>query len=521
MTFHLSLDALNWAIAHVRKFGDTDIFPRPFEFAAVDFAWDSIRNHLAASDLDLWATRSKRVCLTPKGRYAYRVSTQLDPLDTLVFLGLTYEIGERLEAYRMPSAEAVVMSHRFSPEADGAIYDRSSNWSSFMERCQGLAELPQVTHVVLADISDFFHRIYHHRIENTLDAAGGGSQARVIMKLLQQWSGGVSYGLPVGPSPSRLLADVSLDDVDQFLRAEGAIFCRYSDDYRIFCVSYRDAYDKLSRLADLLCRHHGLTLQQGKTAVVSVDTFQERHLSTPESEELRNLVTKFDDLMTQLGLGGRYEDIDYEDLDPEQQELVDQLNLEGLVRRQLAERDVDIGLMRFLLRRLAQLDDCDVALELLEHAEDCYPVISAAVEYLNGLREVPEEVRRRVGELLMDLLQTSTVGHLAYHRCWLLSPFSQSSQWGQEGRFVQIYNGHADLLTRRKAVLAMGKSLQFYWFRGCRDTALDLEPWERRAFLAGSSCMPQDEKRYWYNSIRARLDPLESAVIDWVRANPF
>ncbi len=522
MTFYLSNDSLDWALAHIHKYSDTDIFPRPFEIDAITHEWGTLKDYLAGQDLDTWKARPKRVCLTPKGRYAFRASTQLDPLDSLIYAALIYEAGPALESFRMPAGDEIVLSHRFAPGTDGQLYDRAFGWTRFMERCRDLASQGSVDHVIVADIADFFHRIYHHRMENMLGVATTKSdQARVLTKLIRQWSGGPSYGIPIGPSPSRLIAEVTLDDIDNMLRSEGATFCRYSDDYRVFCSSLRDGYEKLSRLADLLYRSHGLTLAPGKTRIVPTDVFLEHYLSSPESEELTKLNLTFEELLAKLGLQNRYEDINYDELEPELQELVDQLNLEELLRQQLAAEELDIGLMRFVLRRLGQLNDHDVAVELVENAEHCYPVMASVVEYLHALRDVPSDVKDKVASRLMQLIESSTVAHLPYHRSWLLSLFARSAMWGQSDKLVGIHNGIPEPFTRRKAILAMGRAGQFFWFWAGRDSALALEPWLRRAFLAGASCLPADEGKYWYKSLHGNLDELEEAVVKWAKAYPF
>src|SRR5206468_1072650 len=99
-----------------------------------------------------------------------------------------------------------------------------------------------------------------------------------LVRLLKSWNFTVSYGVPVGPAPSRLLAELAIDDVDRALKSEGATFCRYSDDYRIFCSSRRRAHEVLGVLANILFENHGLTLQQHKTKVVSVETFRQKYI---------------------------------------------------------------------------------------------------------------------------------------------------------------------------------------------------------------------------------------------------
>jgi len=79
---------------------------------------------------------------------------------------------------------------------------------------------------VQTDISDFYPRIYHHRIENALQRLPGvGDQPKRVMDLLKQFSQNVSYGLPVGGPASRILAELSLDGVDKLLIRRGVRFC--------------------------------------------------------------------------------------------------------------------------------------------------------------------------------------------------------------------------------------------------------------------------------------------------------
>lgn len=521
MKFRLSTESLDWALAHIEVYGDTDIFPRPFEYEAIRLSWKDVRAFLRNQDFDEWNTRSLRTCLSPKGRFAYRIATQLDPLDAIAYLALTYEIGEKLEAYRVPRDDDVVFSYRFAPTPEGQMFDPTLGWSKFNRTCEKRAQSASVGFVVVADISDFFHRIYHHRVDNTLAAATkSNEQSRALFKLISQWRGTPSFGIPVGPAPSRLIAEVVLDDVDKSLLAARTSFCRYSDDYRIFCRHRRDAYDKLALLANLLHQNHGLTLQPGKTKIVPADEFLHSKLGSPESKELTNLEEKFKELLEALELEDRYDDIDYDDLDADKQKLVDGLNLEDLLKQELAKEEVDVGVMRFILRRLGQLADASPALRLLRRPLRLYPVVDSVVQYLSQIM-LSKASRRKIGEMLVDLIKSSSSGHLAYHRYWLLSLFANENGWGQDKKLRNLYDSHNDSFTRRELVLAFGRTGHDYWFRSRLNEVLNLEPWERRAFLAAASCLPADERKYWYGSLRPRLDPAEAAVVAWAKQAPF
>ena len=93
---HLKKASLKWALAHVERFGDTDIFPLPFEFAAIRAEWSSILPELEAIDLETHQVGDFRRALTPKSRYGFRLATQLHPIDSILLAALVYEVAKDL-----------------------------------------------------------------------------------------------------------------------------------------------------------------------------------------------------------------------------------------------------------------------------------------------------------------------------------------------------------------------------------------------------------------------------------------
>ena len=289
---------------------------------------DVLVKRLSAQDLSQWNTRAFRRCLVPKQRYGFRLATQLDPLDMVFYFGLFLEAGERIEQARLPVDRRVAFSYRFQPEdANYLTFDRTVGFLQFRRYCQELAA--QHPFVVVTDIADFYPRIYLHRLDNALQKALPTlpNYAKAIMKLLQGWYQSVSYGIPVGCTPSRLLAEIAIDDVDRTLLAEGITFTRYVDDYRIFCDSRQEAYRCLIRLANALYDSHLLTLQTQKTNILTAQEFSEQILDTPALRELRLLRERFDTILQELGIDNPYEDLDYDDLPPQIQDRIDALKL--------------------------------------------------------------------------------------------------------------------------------------------------------------------------------------------------
>ena len=197
--------------------GDTDVFPRPFEFQAIQFSWNQVRDFLSQQDLLSWRVRPHRTTLSTKAHLGFRAITQLDPLDFIVFSALIRDICEDLELRRVPITDQVAYSYRCKPSADGRLFDREIGYGQFLQRAREVLESDgNISHVAITDIADFYPRIYHHRLENALSAATLKSDhVKAIMGLLKGWNNSETFGIPVGSAPATVLAEATLIDVDQ------------------------------------------------------------------------------------------------------------------------------------------------------------------------------------------------------------------------------------------------------------------------------------------------------------------
>lgn len=515
--------SLDFALKHVENFGDTDIFPIPFEFTAIRWDWDAkIKPWLRNEDMQQWKIRPYRRCLTPKHRFGFRISTQPDPIDTLIYTGLIYELGDDIEAARLPKSKNVSFSYRFQPNSDGRLYDSSYTWDAFQKHSKALAETECFSHVVIADIADFYPRIYFHPLENALATCTSKTgHVSAIKKIIKSWNHSVSYGIPVGSAASRLLAELVIDDIDKGLVSEGTIHCRYVDDFRLFCSNERQAHEQLALLANMLFENHGLTLQQHKTKILPINTFVSMYLKPESEHELASLAGRFKEILEDIGITDPYGELDYDDLPPDIQEAIDSLNLIDVFQEQLAKEDVDWPLIKFALRRLGQMDNINAIDIVVENIDALYPVFKEVMEYIHNLRSLDSGIKQNIGQRLLELLETSLVGHLEFHRLWVLSLFTNNCEWDNESRFVGLYNNYHDEFSQRELILAMGRARHTPWFKAKKRTFNQFPPWIKRAFLAAASCLPGDEPDHWYRSIAGNLDTLEETITRWAKANKF
>ena len=193
--------SLRWALKGLLKYGDTDLFPRPFELEVMRAHWKKLEPELATLDISNHQWHPPRKLQIPKAELSFRSVCQLEPIDSLLFLAIVKEIGARLEAIRDPHKKRRVYGHRFSPTNDGNLYGKRNSWRAFWQWSRNLAR-GRNGWVAVVDVMDFYNQIYHHRIENELDRAGVPRPHRsAIENLLKKASQGTSRGIPIGPIP--------------------------------------------------------------------------------------------------------------------------------------------------------------------------------------------------------------------------------------------------------------------------------------------------------------------------------
>lgn len=296
--------------------------------------------------------------LTPSGAFGFRIITSIHPFWNLYINGLAIAIAEELE----PRRNEKVYSYRYQPEGT-KIFDSSFSWKRYKEATiTTLSASASSTEKVIiqTDISGFYEQIYHHRLENLIQPIFGthSTVARQLDRILNKFSSGRSFGLPVGGQCSRILAELLLNSIDIRLTEEGIDFYRYVDDFTLICEDQASAYKALSTLSTTLA-DYGLSLNRTKTTTLS-----ERHyvhyiqtqigLSTSEdnASKLKQIDLHFDPYSDNP-------EADYEEL----RNTVDQLEVTTLLELELDKAQPDTFLISQISRTL-KLQSPPVAAQL-------------------------------------------------------------------------------------------------------------------------------------------------------------
>jgi hypothetical protein len=264
----------------------------------------------------------------------------------LVFLACVVEIGDAIEKKRLPIDRYGAFSYRFEPGPNGQIFASGYTFRDWMEVLLELAsDDDTILTVILTDISDFYSRILFHRLENLLDECAPKHGAnKYIRKQISIIRAKQSFGLPVGGSAARLLAELALSDIDNALVDQGFVATRFVDDFRIFLRPNESAYDALGFLAEHLAVNEGLSLNSAKTHVIASNLFVERL-----KQEISDVGSEAEGEALETLAAALYSD---EDPDPKDLEKLKNINLIAFLEAELSKDQWDIGRIKVIFRAL-------------------------------------------------------------------------------------------------------------------------------------------------------------------------
>lgn len=516
---NLSNASLEWALKHLERYGDSDFFPKSFEFAAIRHCWNDILPRLLDVDFATYAPRSSRRMLVPKPNGTFRVVTQLDPIDAVLYAAAVHEGATAVEAWRIPKNQNVACSYRIAPTAEGALFEPKKGWPNFRKQSKALAESGNFEYVLLTDIADFYNQASQHRIENALEQAGiARLRAKSIEDFLNAVSAKQSRGVPVGPTASIILTEACLGDVDSFLIRKGLTHTRYVDDFRIFCRSDDEAITVLHDLTKYLYTSHRLILNDSKTAIVEIGDFVAQHLTDPEEEEeRRKLRTIHEQIQAMFDVIGEYE---FDGENEAVEDFLDNDDLKAAVRTNLQELFVEClldekfsqGIARYLLRRATSLRTNVLSNSVFTNLPKLGPVFREVAKYVVSTKSAS----RARGSVFVDFLVNHPLGRLDYCRMWGIHSLCSVDDMATSSQLWMLAESAPQFQTRMMASVAKVTN-NIDWVRERKEDWAALGPWDRRGLIYASSILPADERRPWLGVVEESSDFLEAAVAKFVR----
>lgn len=512
------------AVENVTSFGDTDVFPFPFEnwlfrerpneVAALILEFDQFFDEL----IDSYPPQFEST-LAPVGYSGFRWVTQIDPFWNVYLLSMIIANGKALEAARIPISRNRVHSYRFVN--DGAnLWNKDFGWHSFMRASYAASE--RFSYVVATDIAEFYRRIGHHRIENALEHVIKNQVPDRIIRILSLFSNDASYGLPIGGPAARLISEITINQVDKILEANSVEFCRFADDYHLFSNSLDDAYKSLQQLSELLINNQGLTLQRSKTRIMSSAEFQHSFPKHMLADELQTDSQIESDTVRLLRLSVHYDPYsatapaDYAALKSE----LDQIDVVGLLTAEAQKSQISIHVTRKIVSALTHLTpsmQVSAVQTLLENKEQFFPIMITVLQVIRSIisKLSDGQERDRIASLVRDAARSgSHVFAPDLHRAYVVRILSEVGTEDDITYLNSVYQTAAPFV-RKDVTLSFAKHRYWYLLSNLRSKVGAMSAWEKRAFLFASYAMG-DEGKHWREKVVINTPSIDKLMREWI-----
>ncbi len=498
-------DAIQLAVSSLKPGGPSDITRESLELRLIDeFESDfvsDVKSKLKKSSITEMNFRPIQYILAPKNRYVfdYRKAAIIQPADVVKLAALVFQFAALVERARVPTSDNVVFSYRFSG-TDGKVFDENIGFSEWIEETKRLRESTEVEFLVCCDIAAFYDRINIHRIESTLlDIGVAEPLVKKVNELLLFWSRKDSYGIPVGNVASRILAEVALIDIDQYLLSEGVKFTRYVDDYRLFAPDLITAQKWMNKLTIRLFRD-GLMLNTGKTKVRQL-TLEEPPAEDPADDEAERV------LQVISSLTGGYNRIVRTFIMPAEEKHTAFLGIDVASEIEVLRNQAIVefsGIQKVVIACLVK-KEFD---HLVSIAELCKKYLYGLDYFVDMLIKndqfIPAATRKILADYYQDLLTGTEYTEFEWHCATLAQLLSHPSYFRKKALLHLFHSTGKEISTYPSMIALEGLANQLTRseFRTIREFFDRCDEWEKRRLAYASRALPTEERIAWAKAVK-------------------
>lgn len=202
----------------------------------------------------------------PKKNGFVRPGSILQPFDRFLYQALVDNVSQTLENNLDRKR---VFSHIVSDDPRRMFVPPDECWKVLQEKLKDISE--KGTHIIKADISNYFERIPQHHLVNLMKSTGcPGEIVNLLEEMLLAFRQRNSFGIVQGLYPSDILGTFFLSGFDTFCELKKIPSARYIDDIYLSFESRLKASRGLVDLIEYL-RAEGLQLNEAKSQIFKSD----------------------------------------------------------------------------------------------------------------------------------------------------------------------------------------------------------------------------------------------------------
>lgn len=504
----LEESSIRWAIEHIKKQKDTDLFPKLKEYDYLFEDEEYLVTKVLEIDIENYVWQPYRRFIIPKDEYSYRAAIQLDPIDNLIMVAITHQFGQKIEDKRVPITENKVFNYRFSPKSDGELYDKKEAWKNFWSVSKEKSK--EYGYVVYIDISDFYNRIYHHTLENQLiDCGFENSVIKAIMNMLKKTTQITSQGIPVGPHSMHLYAEMCLIPLDDSLNSKDYNYCRYSDDIIVFVDTIVEGQIVIYELAKILDTLK-LNMQRHKTKIYTKEEFQNHCEEMLKDNPINELEAEMINIIRTYSTDP-YASIGIDNVNEIDKKVFSEERIENILVSYL-QQNRDYQRIRWLFRRLSSVGVGTAVNIAVREMDVLMPAISDVALYFASVADESQDELNDTGETLLALLERPIVSSNEFFQITILNLFANTNKFNHISKLIGMYGRSTDFI-KRELILAGRTAGAKSWIREIKQDFQALGIWSQRALIMASELLMKDERKYFIQSAMQNQNNLAIEII--------
>ncbi len=303
------------------------------------------------------------------------------------------------------------------------------------------------------------------------------------------------------------------------MKSRSIVFCRYADDYTIFCNSESEAYKILILLSEKLSNDQ-LGLQKNKTKIMSSDEFRDiHHFLDPKPAEDKNS----EDEQKLLNISIRFDpysptaEEDYETL----KEAIREIDIISILSKEVNKTRIDQTVTKQAINSIKVLSRLNQvrAIKILLDQNNLITLAPVFTTIIRSVRSIYEDLKDE-GKILVDksLLELfkneSYLTKIEINLNYLVQILSIRHSQEKEKLFVKLYETETNHFLKRQIIVAMANWNCHYWLVDIKNQFTTMTTWERRAFIYASFVLG-DEGKHWRNHNKNLFSKEESLIRDW------
>jgi hypothetical protein len=338
------------------------------------------------------------------------------------------------------------------------------------------------------------------------------------MKIIQDISTNVSYGLPIGGNASRILAEILLNSMDQMMTGKKIKFCRFVDDYIVFASSKEDAYRKLNWCAEFLLRNEGLSLQKSKTQIQTKTEFVSHAKAALEGEEGETNKERASFLKIHIHYDpySATAEEDYKIL----KKRLEQFDIVSLIKSEVKKSRIHHAFGKQLMNAVSFLDgeSLNLAFNVIgSNLEILYPIFPSVMQLANKtLLKCNQTAINQFIDILCNLVEgDSYMIQTDNNASYVIRVLSLVNSENTIQAIDQLSTKNPSILVKTNCLYAMTNLKNCFWLSDIKSQFSTLSKWERRAFIASSFYLG-DEGKHWRDHTADQFTPHEKLIRKWI-----